>query len=425
MPTRADVNPFLITRTMNRHFLAIAAVASATLCSLAVGYSVGTRRGEAAAASQRAAMAGVRQPAMAPPANPPDFQPRGGQTAKPRTREEVSRFLADLKSRLLQSGGASGSLRIGLNDPVAAEALGTLSLDEVRTAMDLVNEMPPGIDRSGFSMALMQRWAKEDPMGALGYFESHRDAAGPFGTLWLAAIVMPWLESDAPTAAREFARVLGSEQDEILQGSISNAVFMVAEKLRESDPGAALSYVDSLPEWARDSARSAVSKEVHGDRRGEFLNRLRDLPEGPEKTAWQRAAATAMAPVDAPAASQWIDSLGLPESESLATTRAVFEKWIGHDPRSAVEWAAARVPAEEKPGLMAQAVDRWAAREPNDCGRWLGSQPAGPELDLPFASFARAVAAKDPDSAQAWADQITDAGLRAQCQEDIRTRKQR
>lgn len=412
---------------MNRHSLTLVCIASATLGSLAAGYFLGNRRGEAAVEAQRAALSNARSlenRAL------PQMARRGGHgtaepNAKPRTRAEVAKFLADLKMRTPASAGPSGNLRPGMDDPAAEAALEALSLDDVRTAMDLANEMPPGLERTGLSMALMRRWAREDPMGALGYFESHRDEAGPFGTLWLASVLMPWIETDAPTAAREFARVLHNEHDDILQGSISNAVWMVAEKLRSSDPAGALGYVGSLPEWARESARSAVSKEVHGHGRDAFLNCLRTLPEGPDKTAWQLAAASAMAPVDAPAATRWIDSLGLSEAARHETIRSVFDNWSAHDPRAAVEWAGARLPESEKPGLLAQTVERWAAREPNECGRWLGELPVGPDLDPSLAAFARAVASKDADSASAWADQITDPERRAACQREIKKLTQR
>jgi hypothetical protein len=63
---------------------------------------------------------------------------------------------------------------------------------------------------------------------------------------------------------------------------------------------------------------------------------------------------------------------------------------------------------------MAQAVKEWAPREPNECGKWLGSLEPGPQLDRAMAAFAHTVAAKDPESAKAWAERITDAGMRAE-----------
>jgi hypothetical protein len=327
----------------------------------------------------------------------------------------MARFLADLKARLLQPSAASkDSLRIGLNDAAAIEALAALSLEEVRLAMEVVNEMAPGLDRTGFSMALMQRWASEDATGALAYFRTHRDEAGPFGTMWLTAIMIPWMEKEPAAAARELAATLKNEDDDILQGSIGNTVFMVAGKLAQADPGAALRYASDLPDWARDPARSAISKQVHDEGRENFLGAIRALPDGADKTAWQHAAATALAPVDAAAASQWIDSIGRVEEDRREATRAVFEKWKQHDPRAATEWAATRLPEAERSVLVTRAVESWAPREPNECGRWLGELPPGPELDFPVAAFVRSVRGKDPDSARAWAERITDPKLREQ-----------
>jgi len=162
-----------------------------------------------------------------------------------------------------------------------------------------------------------------------------------------------------------------------------------------------------------------VAKQVHGDGRESFLDRIRALPDGPEKTGWQRAAAAAMAPVSAAAASQWIDSLGVPEAKYHDTTRAVFEKWKQHDPRAATEWASARLPEAERAELVTRAVADWAPREPNDCGRWLSSLESGPHLDGAVATFAGAIAAKDPESARAWAGRITDPALRDRCVDQL------
>ena len=402
--------------SMKRHIVFSAVLVAAFGASVLLGNFLGRRRGETVVAAQLNA---GRQPALAaspsrprPPA--PGAAATNAPTQGPKSRDEIRRVLADLKARMFNAKGGKGSISMALNEAAVTELLATLNLDDVRLALGLVADMPPGMDRAAFSVALMARWGREDPSGAMDYFRAHRDEAGTFGTLWLSAVMMPWAEKDPSAAAREFAATLNGEDDDILQGSIGNIAFMVAEKLAQSDPAAGLRHVADLPEWARDSARSAVAKQVHDDRREPFLESIRAMPEGADKTAWQKAAAIAMAPVDAAAASQWIDSLGLPEAATHDSTRAVFEKWKQHDPRAATEWAAARLPEGERAALVTSAVQGWAPREPNECGRWLGGLEPGPHTDQAVAAFARAVAAKDPDSARAWVDRITDPQLKAE-----------
>jgi hypothetical protein len=396
---------------MKRHLIATLLMAAALGTSILIGHHLGARRGEAAVADTlRARAADQAATPVVPP--PPGTAASSADIQRPRTRADMKRLLDDLQGRLTATGAPVGPFSAAFKNPEILEALNGLSLDEVRLALELVSEMPFGLERSGLSVALLARWAREAPAGALAHFRTHRDDAGPFGTLWLTAVVMPWSEKDPAAAAQALAATLSSEDDDILQGSIGNTVWMVAEKLSAVDPAAAMRHVAELPEWARDSAFSAVAKQVHGDGRQAFLDRIRALPEGPEKTAWQQAAATAMAPVDATAASQWIDSLGLPEAQAHGSTRAVFEKWKQYDPKAATEWAAARLPEKERAGLVTKAVESWAAREPNDCGRWLSSLESGPQLDGAVAAFARAIAAKDPDSARAWAERLTDPQLR-------------
>ena len=396
---------------MNRHLTFILLMAAGLGASILIGHHLGSRRGEAVVAAKARARAADHATAPAVPP-PPGAAASPADTQRPRSRAEMKRLLDDLQGRLTATGAPVGPFSAAFKNPEILETLNGLSLDEVRLALDLVSEMPFGLERSGLSVALMSRWGREEPAGALAHFRSHRDDAGPFGTLWLSAVVMPWSEKDPAAAAKAFAATLNGEDDDILQGSIGNTVFMVAEKLSAADPGAAMRHVAELPEWARASAFSAVSKQVHDHRRQAFLDGIRAMPEGAEKTAWQQAAATAMAPVDAAAASQWIDSLGLPEAQVHDSTRAVFEKWKQHDPRAATDWAAARLPEAERATLVARAVESWAPREPNECGRWLGSLEPGPPLDGAVAAFARTIAAKDPESARAWAERISDPQLR-------------
>jgi hypothetical protein len=387
-------------------------MAAALGASLFIGHHLGWRRGEAVVAGKIEALgaAHAATPAVPPP---PGAAAKGAERTGPRSRPEMQRFLGDLKGRLTALGAPVGPFSAAFKNPEILEALEGLSLDEVRLALELVREMPFGLERSGLSVALMSRWAREEPSGALAHFRSHRDDAGPFGTLWLTVVMMPWIEKDPLAAAKEFASTLSSEDDDILQGSIGNTVWMVADKLAAADPRAAMRHVAALPEWARDSAYSAVSKQVHGDGRPAFLDSIRAMPDGSEKTAWQRAAATALAPVDAAAASQWIDSVGRVEEDRREATRAVFEKWKQHDPRAATEWAAARLPEPERVLLLTRAIETWAPREPNDCGRWLAEWTPGPQLDPAVAAFVRAVRDKDPESARAWAERITDPQIRA------------
>ncbi|MFN0128654.1 MAG: hypothetical protein ACKV19_18435 [Verrucomicrobiales bacterium] len=401
---------------MKRHFLIISMAALALLSSLFIGHWIGQKRGEERVAGELAAVArqsGLPQGSKAPPL-PGGLGPRTADAAPPgpRSREELEEFVKSLKSKLFESKASAGQVSMSLNEREMSKALESLSLEEVRLAIGIISEMPPGLHRMAFSMALMKRWGQEDPASALEYFRTHRDEAGTFAPMWLNAIFMPWADRDAAAAANALAATLRDEQDDIVQGAIGNTVWLTAEKLTQANPAAAFQHVDALPEWASDFARSAVAKQVHDTRRQAFLESIRSLPAGAEKSAWQNAAATALAPVDAAAAAQWIDSLGLSDVDRHASSRDVFEKWKQHDPRAATEWAMTRLPDGDHSALLAATAESWAAREPNDCARWLGELEPGPQLDPAIAAFARAIAAKDPDSARAWADRITDTALR-------------
>ena len=53
-------------------------------------------------------------------------------------------------------------------------------------------------------------------------------------------------------------------------------------------------------------------------------------------------------------------------------------------------------------------ISSWAFNDANAAGNWLGRQDQGPELDQARQQFATSVAQKDPESAMAWANAVTD-----------------
>ena len=57
-------------------------------------------------------------------------------------------------------------------------------------------------------------------------------------------------------------------------------------------------------------------------------------------------------------------------------------------------------------------ISSWAFNDANAAGNWLGRQDQGPELDQARQQFASSVVQKDPVSAMAWADAITDDSKR-------------
>ena len=406
---------------MKRHHRPVLGFITILAASLIAGRAVGRRVGEHAAT----AASPPPPPALAtaPRAEPSLAGTSAAPPARLRSKEAMADFLKDLKTRLIQGAGGTSAVSAGFSDRRIAEELDGLNVAEVALGLDLISEWPPGIGRTGLSIALLSRWAREDPAGAAKYAGSHRDDAGPFGSLWLTAIFPQWAAKNPREAAEAFAATLKDEDDDIARGSLGNAVFMVADKLAEADAAAAFRHVEELPEWARSSARTAIARQVHGTRRQAFLDAIRAMPAGEARTEWHHQAAIAMAPVDASAANAWIDSPGLNPDEKEAANHAVFAQWKTHDPAAAAAWALGRMPASQRPAILAETVKTWAAREPNDCGRWLGQLTQGPEIDPALSAFATATAGKDPASAQAWAERITDEKLRVTTLRNIREQR--
>jgi len=95
------------------------------------------------------------------------------------------------------------------------------------------------------------------------------------------------------------------------------------------------------------------------------------------------------------------------------------KNWPRRSPKTSLQgqWGRpggrAAHPSPERAWLLTRAIESWAPREPNECGRWLAEWTPGPQLDPAVAAFVRTVRDKDPESARAWAERITDPKIRA------------
>ena len=386
---------------MPRVIIPIIIFATALALSIFTGLRLGHRAGVENASRHPAS----QPPAFSAPASSASGADRTPARASSRSRDEMTAWLEERKARILQARQPSG--------PALADEFAALTLEEAMLALEQVRTWPSDLTRLGLLNFLLTRLAREDPAAAAAWLKTNSDKTNPaFNAILMGIVYKQWAESDPRTAAPQFAAALHDVTDGFAQSKASNSVFMIAEKLAQADLPAAFRLVQELPEWTRRQAVTAVAKQVHGAGRESFLNAIRTMPPGADATTWQHAAATALAPVDATAAGQWIDSLHLSADESGAAARAVFQDWKSHDPRAATAWAMTRLPAAEHGALVTSTVQSWAQSEPNDCGRWLNELGENPSWDPAFAAFAGEVKRKDPESARAWAARISDAALR-------------
>ena len=111
---------------------------------------------------------------------------------------------------------------------------------------------------------------------------------------------------------------------------------------------------------------------------------------------------------------EWVTTLKAKDpSNSHAAIEGVAKAWMKTDAKVAATWWIQNGNPDKKDGTYLKIVNEWAESAPIQCAEWLGSQPKHPSLDRALAAFSESIAERDPDSARAWAQEISDENLRA------------
>jgi len=291
-------------------------------------------------------------------------------------RQDPEAALAWARRLGVEDPGVTGMILQSLaqSDPVRAFDL-AISMDEPRRTQGLFGAINAAIaDRETFTALATRTLAIEDDqsrnallLGLIGSWTRDPNNVGA---------ALEWmLSSTAALPPEAFERL----------------AFVYAQ----SDPNAAVTYVDRVPSSARAAWLSAVAVAyAAADPRGAtaLIERFRGDP------AYDRAAlavAQQWAATDPPAAARLlasVDARGAPAGPEAAIARA----WAERDAAAAAQWAL------ELPGLsrniaLAVVTGTWAAREPEAVRDWALRLPPGEKRDAVLVGVVRSRGAAPPD----------------------------
>ncbi len=328
----------------------------------------------------------------------------------------------------------NGSVYLGhLLGDIAAEMAKTQPEAAISLALSL------GMDdrRTNVFQALFQEWGKNDPAGAIAYWNKHPDLPAqhwsltnaitqswekdPLGTAKLAlTLTDPQARSSAVSslmnnwAAREPAAALGWAQ------SISNPSLRqsaIADALRgwsNKDPLAAMTQAKTIQDQ---SARSSAMQSV-------WSNWLRKDPNAAMTFLGSSNDEKLMAEIEFNFA---YNTQGLTQQEKIALveklpdgkgkqqmTRTLADSHIQKGQYNQAMSLLNNLPdSSDRDRSVQELGATWAQSDLKAAAEWLNLQPDSSDRDLAVAGFASVLARTDPQDALKWADTIPDKGVRS------------
>ncbi|MCH2060002.1 MAG: hypothetical protein MK183_05190 [Verrucomicrobiales bacterium] len=371
-----------------------------------------------------------------------------GKTSEESVATPVRQELAMRAIELMKAGSVEEALKEILSAPgqmERMEALLTLvkGLDDkgVEIALAEVRGMGRGMDQFMSTNLLMARYAEIDPEKALKFASGSSGFERMMGT---TSILRTWASKD-PVAAGEYLvkSVLDSGVDD---WQMRRSAASVASEWVRQDSDGALKWAKSLPEEVRGDALNNVVQHFTTDNplkaadiamslEGESQERaLRSIAdqwsrthpeaalqwaatlEGDTKSEAMEEALENWASQDPDAAVAFVGDLSSSEQERFVPE--VAERWARRDADSAqaaAQWVSDFPESEGRERATGEVVEAWMRSDPTAASTWLGEQPAGGSKDRGIAAMLNdRQLREDPETAVAWAEQISDNGERSE-----------
>lgn len=301
----------------------------------------------------------------------------------------------------------AGAAKIEHSGKAPAAGLAS-SREEVRSALQQLDQAAPCEQREAERLKLMQALAATDPRGAIDYAKSHlnRDRLAQA----LSAIATEWSKRD-PVEAWKWVGSLGPQ--EIYHSHT------VLEEIGRSHPEQALPFAAEFAQQHPDEAVAASLTVMRGmTEAGNFSGALgfadaMSLRSLDDKAVLMNFMAGQWARFDPLKAAEWVQSL----PENALRTQALVglgESWAEVDPPAAASFAAKLPAGEQRQLALRQAIANWIDTDPVKASNWVNAFEPSPDFDQAVASVAtmRFLVENRVDTALSWANSIYDPALK-------------
>jgi hypothetical protein len=281
---------------------------------------------------------------------------------------------------------------------------------DVGAAMKWAESLPSGALHNRALLSVVDQWAQTDPQAAGSYALKMAPSLGQ--QKMLADIATQWAAQD-PTGAMAWVKQLPvSNQTDVAKAMTS--------QLMNQDPKLAAQFAQSLNASIQEGAVQEVAKLWAQQDLSGAIAWIKQLPDGPEKTAVLQGAAQEWARNDPAAAADYVRTLPVNGDTVLDEITGV---WGRADPESAVQWAEklSGKPTWLYNRVLRSAISSWAQESPVDAANYVAGQPAGATQDAEARSVAAAWAKSDPPAAGQWVASFPDSPMRTALIGDVAT----
>ena len=254
------------------------------------------------------------------------------------------------------------------------EQLIELAAINPQAALELSGQITSPRFREQATNAVLQAWAKTDPLTALQWIEVNS-----------SNLTRSVYNGQVTAAYRGFAEA--NPQAAFTQASQLSTANGYEKRLKSQILGQVVRSQAENGELL--AAKQSIELVADPELRSELLSELVDVWA---ETAPEEAAA-------------YVVSLGDEATNEQKT--ALARSWSRINPSAAAAWLDTLDPADPSISRAARYVIReWARYDLNASAEWLNSRPASPELDRAVASYTYHAVQEDPASAMAWAESV-------------------
>ena len=317
------------------------------------------------------------------------------------------------------------------------QALGQWASRDPEAALTRIRQMQNPAERQRLTRTAVMIFSQVDPENALAYVRNALTEDTRLEGMVLNAMAAADPESSTERI-EEFSRRTGD----------NSAIINLLSNWVAKDPAKAITYAETLSDNLKIDAFARIARSFVNNYPTQGVDWL--LALGSEHKQTKKSVLRSLARIDSQLAedtvrrlddsdlrSTLINSLASFKSETSPAAAlawveqfkeanayqqarsSILRNWVRTDPQGAIEELEGDLDKDNMAPVVTQLASSWYRRNPVDAVEWLESLPVGAGQQRALSAIVGLVAAKDPESAIALADQITNQQRRRDAKRSI------
>jgi len=282
---------------------------------------------------------------------------------------------------------------------VVDEVIYFASQNDPTGAANYVMQLPSGANHEALLNAIVNNWAKADPVQLLNWAGKNLDGAN-YDTAALAALKVESTTNPAAALAFMTQNNLPNNADKVVPSITSYWVSI--------DPQAAFSWAVSLPtdnSAVRDAAIGGVlSPLISSNPQAAADYLVQNFSTDPSLPHLAAQTAAQLAKTDPDSTLAWANSLPTAEAQNSAALAAIRVYSLANP---AAAWSsAAQLPDATRDQAELDVIDLWSSGSPSQAAQAIASMPSGAAHDTATSYVANSWLIRDPNAASQWIDAL-------------------